>query len=195
MLPLRWLHTSGCASCRIRASIATKQWARSRQAAANGAPRLFTTTTPHRHPRRRPSSKAVPIAGHNDALFAARKQQLGPEEVALRARQAFRDAAPPEGALSGEEQRVYERLYGSGFRVEDAPRPGEEGGPTAAFPLRPTEEAGAGTALLREGAGGVLEEIEFDEEVAMGRKGGRMTKGKKRKKRRGVGGRRVSRSR
>ncbi|KAF2773876.1 hypothetical protein EJ03DRAFT_249129, partial [Teratosphaeria nubilosa] len=85
-----------------------------------------------------------------------------------RARQEFRDDAPLEGALSAEERRVYERLYGPGFPVEVA-------GAGAAG--APPEEEAAGTGVLREGSDGGWDEIAFDEDGAMGRKQRKKRKG------------------
>lgn len=74
------------------------------------------------------------------------------EEAVLHARQSYGDALP-EGCLTEEEERVYERLYGKPFRVEEQEGLGDglEGG-------------GEGVVVLREGRDGVLEEVEIEEE-------------------------------
>ncbi|KAK4912144.1 37S ribosomal protein S22, partial [Elasticomyces elasticus] len=86
------------------------------------------------------------------------------EDVAREARLAFGETLP-EGFLSDEAYRVFERLYGPPLRVEGQEEEEEE--EVEMLEGREEEEVeglGMGTGILQEGSDGRLEEVEFDEE-------------------------------
>jgi ribosomal protein RSM22 (predicted rRNA methylase) len=85
-------------------------------------------------------------------------RNLTPADAALKAREIFGDQPVPEGVLSEEGQRVYERLYGRGFVA-----------PPPSYREQPTEEV-VGTGVWRQSGDGGLEEIEFEDD-GFGRKG------------------------
>lgn len=82
--------------------------------------------------------------------------ERSPEKAALVARERYGDELP-EGVLDEEGFRVYERLYGKPLKVEE----GEQGGVRVDGGV----EGGEGTGVMREVAGGGLEEVVFDEGV------------------------------
>lgn len=84
------------------------------------------------------------------------------EQVAREARRFFGDALP-EGALSEEEYKVYERLYGKPVRVTAEEEEESEYGSSMGLGEL-DEEMNVGTGVLREGKDGLLEEIEFEPE-------------------------------
>lgn len=94
--------------------------------------------------------------GEREEVFLDRGdgEPKSPEEAAVRAREVYGDAIP-NGLLGEEGMRIYERLYGKPVEVEDV-REDEDGGV-----LLLDDD---GTGVLKEGEGGVLEEVEFEEE-------------------------------
>lgn len=164
----RALHSSLCASCRLRSSILAKQLARTRprtitfagryeQGRVEVGSRYLSATSSARldHHAVRPN---IPSDDHGDEedlhLRQVVEEQTSPEEAALRAREVYGDALP-EGVLGEEGRRVYERLYGKPREIAEGE--GEDDGGV----LLDDD----GTGVLQEGEGGVLEEVEFDEEI------------------------------
>ena len=148
MLAYRALHTTVCASCRLRASIAAKQLARrSRNCVLKQPPSRVLSTT------RRVLQEVTPA---NDALVKDETPGRSADDAALQARKTFGEYLP-EGQLSEEEYRVYERLYGKPLKFEEqegVARDSEVG----------IDEFGTGTELLKEGKDGELEEVLFERE-------------------------------
>ncbi|KAK4938352.1 37S ribosomal protein S22, partial [Elasticomyces elasticus] len=85
------------------------------------------------------------------------------EDAAREARLAFGETLP-EGFLSEEAYRVYERLYGPPLRVEGQEEEEDEVEMLEGREEEEVEGFGMGTGILQEGSDGRLEEVEFDEE-------------------------------
>ncbi|KAK4543425.1 hypothetical protein LTR36_005568 [Oleoguttula mirabilis] len=143
-------HGSVCASCRLRASIVTKQIARSRRTTFQPPSRLLTTSPAWRYPRSRRRSNVVP---EQEIVDVAPKQPLSVEDAVRHAREEYGDALP-EGELTEEQYKVYERLFGKPFKADERDEVG--GGLDA----QGVDEGGV--KVLREGPDGALEEIEFE---------------------------------
>ena len=156
MLPFRALHSSICASCRLRASIGAKQIARSRrQRIVRQTCRQLSSSRglwQHGNQQGEDQGEQLPFEDQNDVL--------SPEEAAARARKIFGDSLP-EGYLSEEQYRVYERLYGKPLEYRDEGQDLDEGLEEL------QEDEGMGTGVLKETQDGALEEVDFAVEEAM----------------------------
>ncbi|KAI7524813.1 hypothetical protein KC331_g17890, partial [Hortaea werneckii] len=164
----RSTHSSACAACRLRANIISKQLARCRRPATTPTTTLpfrnqrpLTTTSPSLYPRARRGERRTDT---NHELQPHQQQPsrppgLSPEDVARIARQEFGDRLP-EGALTAEEYRVYERLYGTPVTVDESHEAALDAQEASALEA---EEAGK-TGVVRRGEGGEWEEVEYDED-------------------------------
>ncbi|KAI7218516.1 hypothetical protein KC333_g3547 [Hortaea werneckii] len=164
----RSTHSSACAACRLRANIISKQLARCRRPATTPtttlpfrSQRSFTSTSPSLYPRARRGERRTDT---NHELQPHQQQPsrppgLSPEDVARIARQEFGDRLP-EGALTAEEYRVYERLYGTPVTVDEGHEAALDAQEASALEA---EEAGK-TGVVRRGEGGEWEEVEYDED-------------------------------
>ena len=153
------VHGAICTSCRLRASIVTKQLARSRKSPISSITnlsqpsRLFATTQTWRYPRARRRS-SIP----RDVVDEV---QTGTVEERVRsARDEYGDQLP-EGILGAEEEKVYERLFGLPFRgVEEVQDVVVRGGG------RRRGRGKGRVEVLKMGKDGELEDFEAEEKVA-----------------------------
>ncbi|KAK5112411.1 hypothetical protein LTR85_011520 [Meristemomyces frigidus] len=104
-----------------------------------------------RYPRSRRRSVVIPEQQSIDHI----PEPLSIEDAVRRAREEYGDALP-EGQLTEEEYKVYERLFGKPFVPDEL---GE-----AAQSLDELGVDGGGIRMLREGPDGALEEVEIEEE-------------------------------
>ncbi|KAK4609417.1 putative S-adenosyl-L-methionine-dependent RNA methyltransferase RSM22, mitochondrial [Fulvia fulva] len=183
------MFTSSCATCRLRSLIRTKEVARRRRTAQYVARPLAAfrpfTTSPSRQRRGLVPTRAAPTASPKLVPFTRRQEvslleslytsgsitreewresvvvqaglkdeEQGTEERVRRLREWYSGDIVPGVLLEEEEVRVYERLFGKAREFEVGVEQ-EEG----------DVEEQAGTGVLREGTEGVLEEVEFDEEL------------------------------
>ncbi|GAB7359562.1 hypothetical protein MBLNU230_g6750t1 [Neophaeotheca triangularis] len=172
---------SPCASCRLRSTLTTLRLARSKNPFHHATPRALFATTPGRQQTLPPNElqtliydldSASETFGLDSRTYAARsrtKAFASPSSSGLSAKERVElvrrrlGDVLPEGVLTDEELRIYERLYGrplSGEEVgEEGLEDGVEGGDVAE-----EEMETRGTGLLREGRDGRLEEVEFEVE-------------------------------
>lgn len=152
MFITRILHPSACASCRLRASIAAKQLARSRKVDVR---RLLTTTSRFRKEDRNRLRSISQQSTNGAAADDAVKKQTA-EEAALQARRLYGDSLP-DGHLNEEELKVYQRLYGAPSVYQDQTEFLQD-------LIDQDEGVESGTGVLREAEDGELEEVQFDVE-------------------------------
>ena len=158
------LHRQICASCRLRSSIAAKQLARTRR------PNFLQARI---HQFSRPLSSTTRVAQRVDQRECAREQHAH-ELAAVSARKKF-GRFLPEGELSHEAYLCYQRLYGTPLDWSARERDLEDGEDEAAVrgveveaEAEAEEQLDAGTGILKESEDGLLEEVEFDAEEAVG---------------------------
>ncbi|KAF2485983.1 mitochondrial small ribosomal subunit Rsm22-domain-containing protein, partial [Neohortaea acidophila] len=161
---------SSCASCRLRAAIFAKQNARTSPSSRFQIPRQqqLLQCSPRKSLRFSSSEARLPATSASQHFVEAQHsltesaqdfedaaQEQSPVVAAENARKKYRDVLP-EGVLSGEELKIYERLYGRAVRLEER---GE---------VVVGEDVGTGVGsrigLMKEGADGELEEVEFEVE-------------------------------